>query len=92
MFNNYFVNLVKDDNLHDSSKFIYENPMSKDQRKSKKNKVRSEFKFWFVDTMNMEKVMSSMKNNNSFGFDDIPIINVMINKKQNWSEILCHFD
>lgn len=47
MFNNYFVNEVKDDtcNLHDSSKLIYENQMYKDQ-----NQVSSEFKFRFIDS------------------------------------------
>lgn len=44
MFNNYFVNVVKDDNSHDSSKFIYENQMSKDQRKSKRIKEQSQIR------------------------------------------------
>lgn len=44
MFNNYFVNVVKDDNLHDSSKIIYENQMSKDQRKSKRIKEQSQIR------------------------------------------------
>lgn len=86
MFNNYFVNEVKDDtcNLHDSSKFIYENQMYKDQ-----NEVRSEFKFRFVDTVEMEKVIRSIKIEKYFGFDDNPI-NVIKNAKQKLSEILCH--
>lgn len=44
IFNNYFVTVVKDDNLHDSSKFIYENQMSKDQRKSKRIKEQSQIR------------------------------------------------
>lgn len=36
-------------------------------------KVRSDFKFRFVDTVDMDKVIGSMKNKNTFGFDNIPI-------------------
>lgn len=87
MLNNYFVNELKFDNLHDSSKYnytIYENQMYKNQ-----NKVRLEFKFRFVETVIMEKVVSSRKNKNSFGFDDTQI-KVIKSAEQSLSEILCH--
>lgn len=58
--------------------------MYKDQ-----NEVRSEFKFRFVDTVDMEKVISSMKKEKYFWFDDNPI-NVIKNAKQKLSEILYH--
>jgi hypothetical protein len=84
LFNTYFVNVVKD--------IIQDQPGNNDSYIGDKQEnlyFRKFFRFQFVNEEEVEKIITSIKNKNSCGHDEIPI-KVIKHAKQNLSRILSH--